>query len=259
MKIYNIRHIIPKTEIVLGKILKGKILSIKGTKVVIDFGSFIGEGIWEANKPVPKQGETLTFLVKKPANPIVLKALKQKEKVVFKNVEDIEISEINFGDEESKKKIAVLLKIILASVKIKKENSNNLKTEAGKIKNKTHIEEPIFAFNIPFHIDNSSLEIKLLVSYDHEEEIYMVTLLSSIESMGLIKTDVYYMPKKGKRLIVNFQASLKETKELVEKEKIKLENNLKALGFTPYIRVTYNPNIHQENLYPHKSIIEKRV
>lgn len=260
MRIYNISQAQLKELLSSrGNILQGKILAVSRGKVVIDFGSFIGEGKWEADLPLPEKGETLTFAVKSRKFPLVLKVIKAKNKVEFERLPEIEIQ--NIEQKEQKEEIANFLKAIL-SIKRHKEKSmpeGEKAKEAAKTTSKTE-DTPVFAMLIPIKVDDSQYELKLIINYDEEEEIYMVSFVTSTKELGNVKADLYYTPTKGKKLIINLQTSQKEAKKLMEKKKGELEANLKKLGFTPYINVTYNPNVNKNMPFQfRKSLIEKRV
>ncbi len=259
MKVYNIPQLflneILKNE---GVILQGKIIDVKGSKITIDFGSFIGEGKWETSLPIPKKGDTLIFLIKDKKNPLVLKVIESKTHIFFEKAPEIEI--INAEEKSKKEELANFIKILFSIKKQKEKNLLKEKEHQTRTVSKENKDEPLFATVIPVRVDESKSEIKLIINYETKEEIYMVSLFTSIKEIGNIKADLYYMPTKGKKIIINLQTSKKETQKLIEEKKQYLENNLKELGFNPYIKVTYNPDIGKSNLYPvKKSIIEKRV
>ncbi len=368
-------------ELVRSKaLLTGKVLSVDGDRVVIDFGEFVGEGVWEASHALPNKGDVVVVRVKEEGPPVVLsfvKRIKTAEKEIpvrrFAelplDVPEREVKELaafiklavkvaeqgseapvggRFGaflegellsailnleasleealkgksvesvfgafrdfvlvasslvaDEEVKelasslpkiftrsevpviKRLSPKLRGILPGVDdlidrfadvVQDSSEGNLRSLLKAVKDvKEHIgllverssssskqATNIYAFSFPVIVEKRRFLTTLAVEPEASgaKRVFVVRMLIREEDMGALRIDMSYAPDAGKRLIVSIQASLKSTKEELEKRKEKLARVLSSHGFVPSLSFYHNPKIDELSFPVISSSLEVRA
>ncbi len=245
----------------VGALVKGKVLSVEGDRVIIDFGEFVGEGAWEATQPLPKEGDVILVRIMGEEIPIPLRFVKKlkvvEKEVVAEKLPLVEVKTKEF-DQEAKKELAGLIKLAtkVAEEAVKHEGSREPHTlpkgEGG----------PIF-FAIPFVVEDKLYNTYIAVDAEEEpssDGLYYIKLFLELPEGSPLRIDMSYAPSAGKRLVVAFITSSKDDRLLFEGTKKELEEKLKAYGFLPVISVVDNPSLlKKELLLSRSSVLERRA
>ncbi len=236
----------------VGAFLRGKVISVDGDRVTLDFGDFVGEGLWEATQPLPREGDVVVVRIKDPGPPVVLGFVKRiKANVPEPKLERMPEVELPGLDEGAKREFALFMKVASKAAHL-----SHLHTLS-----RPHADVPVV---VAFPLVAGERRGVVYFTVDEEDtgeegEVYTIRLLVDEEELGRVRVDVVYFPSRGKRLVVSIQAQEKKTKEALDAAKEVLAASLKKHGFFPSVGVFYNPRISSASLLGRSGVLERRA
>ncbi len=226
----------------VGAFVKGKVLSVEGDKVILDFGEFVGEGVWEATQSLPSEGDVVLVKILSDETPIPLKFVRRL-KVVDKELEAKRLPPVSiesFDDEHVKRELAALLKLAAKVAEISRQSEH----AGAQQKQQVSLQSDLLFVVVPLVVEQRQRKLYMVLDRSGAEKgsVFQVRILLQDTLWGDLRVDMVYYPDMGKRLIVNFTCTTEEANKQLRTALGELQKRLESDGFTPHCSVFCNPD-----------------